>query len=505
MKKEQRKVLTIVMDGWGLYKKYPGNAIALAKTPTFDKLFDTSPRAIFEASGESVGLPDGQMGTSEVNHFTIGAGRAIYQDLVRINKAIKDQSFYTNTKFIEAFHHAKKHDSSLHILGLLSDGGVHSHQEHIHALLKAAKKHDVKKVFIHVFTDGRDTLQRSALGYVQELERFIGELGLGQIASISGRYFAMDRDHNWDRTDRSFVVLTELQKERAENATKAIEASYEAGLFDEFIEPVAIATSGNIEDPIIKENDAVIFANFRNDRPRQLTERFIARGPRNLYYLTMTTYNPDYDVHVAFPPDEKVISVGEIISQAKIKQLRITETEKFAHMTFFLNCKREAVLEGEDRFMFDSYSDIKTHDERPQMRTPDIADHIVQDIKSGLHPVIFTNLCNADMVGHTGNIDAAIKGAEAVDQALAKILPVATQHGYDVIITADHGNSDEMIDEETGNILTSHSLNPVPFLLVTPRFYKLKYGVGTLTDMAPTILTLLGLDVPESMTGRSLV
>ncbi len=500
---DQRKVLTIVMDGWGLYKRYEGNAIALAKTPTFDKLFETAPRAIFEASGESVGLPDGQMGTSEVNHFTIGAGRTIFQDLVRINRSIRDGNFYKNEQFLKAFAHVKKNGSVLHIMGLVSDGGVHSHQEHIYALLKAAKQQEIQKVLLHVFTDGRDVLPRSAVHYVQQLQRFIQELGVGEIASVAGRYFAMDRDHNWDRTDKSFTVLTQNQLEKKQSAEEGIQASYEAGVFDEFIEPFAVATS--FGPAVVTQNDAVIFANFRNDRPRQLTERFLAQGPKNVCFVTMTTFNPDYDVHVAFPPEEQPICMGEIISQAGLKQLRITETEKFAHMTFFLNCKREAAFEGEDRFMFDSYSDIKTHDERPAMRTPDIAQHIIKDIEMGVHNAIFTNLCNADMIGHTGNIEAAIKGAEAVDAALRQILPVATKHGYDVIVTADHGNSDEMIDVETGNILTSHSLNPVPFLIVSPHVKKLRYGVGTLTDVAPTVLTLLGLDVPSEMTGRSLV
>lgn len=497
------KVLTIVMDGWGLHKRYEGNAIALAKTPTFDKLFDTSARAIFEASGETVGLPDGQMGTSEVNHFTIGAGRVIYQDLVRINRAIKQRSFFKNQEFIRVFDHVKKEGSVLHILGLVSDGGVHSHQEHIHALLQAAKEHDVKRVLIHVITDGRDTLQRSAIHYVAKLERFLGELGVGEIASVSGRYFAMDRDHNWERTDKAFFVMTSPVEATFVSGTSAIEASYNQGVFDEFIEPVRIKTS--FGPAHVTENDAVIFANFRNDRSRQLTERFLSVGPRDVPFVTMTTYNPNYDVRVAFPPDDQVTGVGEIISTAGLKQLRITETEKFAHMTYFLNCKKEAALEGEDRFMLDSYSDIKTHDERPEMRAPDIANQIVADIKSGLHDVIFTNICNADMVGHTGNIPAAILGAEAVDSALAKILPVARQHGYSVIVTADHGNSDEMIDEETGNILTSHSLNPVPFIVLADGVHKLRYGVGTLIDVAPTILTLLKLDIPSEMTGRSLV
>jgi len=499
-----KKVLTIILDGWGLNKAYEGNAIHLAKTPFYDKLWHSYPRAVFQASGESVGLPEGQMGTSEVNHLTIGSGRVAFQDLVRINKDIQNKSFYDNPAFIKAFEHVKKHNSTLHIKGLLSTGGVHSHQDHVKALLTAAKKYGISKVYIHVFTDGRDVLPKSALEYITSLEETVKELGIGKIATVGGRYYAMDRDHNWERTDKAFLALTGKGERKYKTASEAIAAAYREGETDEFITPRQIEV-GPGEDGFIASNDAVIFVNFRNDRTRQLVERFLEKGPENLHYVTMTRYHPDYNVNIAYPPISITHPIGEELAAAGFKQLRITETEKFAHLTFFLNCKREEAYEGEDRMMLDSYSDIKTHDERPEMRAPDIARQIIQDIHTGIHPVIFTNLCNADMVGHTGNIPAAIKACETIDTALSEIVPVAQKNGYHVIVTADHGNSDEMIDERSGEVLTSHSLNPVPFILVSDDHKKLTKDEGNLTDIAPTMLTLLKLKKPVEMTGDSLV
>lgn len=503
-KSHSNKVLTIILDGWGLNKNYEGNAIARANTPFFDEIWANEPHATFKASGESVGLPEGQMGTSEVNHLTIGAGRVIYQDLVRINKAIADKSLFKNKVLQQTFQHAVSNNSAVHIMGLVSDGGVHSHLNHIKALVTAAKQAHISKLYIHAFTDGRDTLPHSGEKYILDLQNHLDEIGLGRIVTVAGRYYAMDRDHNWERTDKAFKVLTQPTSADYSSALDAIKDSYQNNITDEFIEPVHIQANSP-EEGIIKENDAVIFANFRNDRPRQLTERFIESDISNLHFVTMTRYNPNYPVKEIFAPFEKITSLGEILSQNDIKQLRITETEKFAHLTFFLNCKHEDPFPGEDRFMFDSYSDIKTHDERPEMRAPDIAKHIVQDIEEELHQVIFTNICNTDMVGHTGNIEAAIKAAEAADKALATIIPVALKHDYHVIVTADHGNSDEMIDEQSGEVLTSHSLNPVPFILLSPTKIKLNKSEGTLIDIAPTILDILDIDQPSDMTGHSLI
>jgi 2,3-bisphosphoglycerate-independent phosphoglycerate mutase len=503
-----KRVVLIILDGWGLKGTEKGNAIKQAKTPNFDKFWLKYPNAILQASGESVGLPKGQMGTSEVNHMTIGAGRVIFQDLLRINRAIKDKSFFENKAIQKVFEHVKKNNSTLHIKGLISPGGVHSHQEHVYALLKAAKLYGLKKVYLHVFTDGRDTLPKSAINYIKELEDKLKQIGIGKIVSISGRFYALDRDHNWDRTDKTFDLLTKGKGKKYKNALEAIEKAYKKGEDDEFISPGFIEIEEG-EEGTITTNDGVVFVNFRTDRPRQLVQRFLEKGPKNLHYLTMTQYNPDFQVKTIFPPQSIKNSLGEVISKAKLKQLRITETEKFAHLTFFLNCKRQEAFEGEDRIMFDSYSDIKTHDERPEMRTPDITKQLIQVIKNKDYNFIATNLCNADMIGHTGSLKAAIKGIETADKAIGEIIKQAKKHNYTTIITADHGNAEEMIDEETNQIKTAHTTNPVPFILIEPKNKKqkrkLKTDQASLTDLAPTILKLLKLKKPKQMTGESLV
>lgn len=502
-KSRSKKLLTIVLDGWGVTNRYSGNAIAVAQTPYYDYLRNTYPQSVIEASGEAVGLPDGQMGTSEVNHMTIGAGKVLYQDLVRISNKIKEGSFFDNAAFVKAFNHVKKHGSTLHLKSLIGTGGVHAHQDHLVALVKAAKKHGVTKLYIHAFLDGRDTRPTSATKYLDHLEKELGEIGLGQIASISGRYYAMDRDHNWDRTDKTFDVLIKRSGKKYHSAKEALDEAYQKGVTDEYVEP-AVVEVGPGEEGAISSNDAVIFVNFRNDRTRQLTERFLEKGPANLQYVTMTEYKPEYQVDVAYPLEDPGSTIGSVISQAGLKQLRVTETEKFPHMTFFLNCKREAAYEGEDRMMFDSYSDIKTHDEKPYMRTPDIANYLEGVLKQGLHHAIFVNLCNADMVGHTGNIPAAIEGVETIDRALKLIVETAKKSGYQVIITADHGNAEEMKDKETSAPLSAHTTNLVPFIYIGDHT-KLTHYVGTLVDVAPTILTALGLSIPKDMTGVSFI
>lgn len=506
------KVLLIILDGFGLAPAYAGNAIELAQMPYWQKLWATSKtKAVIAAAGEAVGLPDGQMGTSEVNHLTIGAGRVLFQDLVKINKAIANKTFFNNPAFIKAFEHVKKYDSTLHIQGLVSPGGVHSHEDHVFSLLKAAKLYGIKRVFVHVFTDGRDTLPQSAKLYVQELQDYMDNLGIGQIASISGRYYAMDRDHNWDRTDKTFEVLEGKKDQHPifHSAEEAIEAAYAQGVTDEFIEPALVEINDAGEVGAISTHDAVIFANFRNDRTRQLTERILTRKETDdLEFVTMTKYKPEYKVLVAYEPEELTNTLGEVLAKNKKKQLRVTETEKFAHLTFFFNAKREEAFEMEDRFMIDSFSDIKTHDQKPQMRTPDIAERVIQELKQAKYDFMATNLCNADMVGHTSNIPATIKGIETIDQALSEIVPVAIQHGYHVIITADHGNAEEMLDRQTGEKLTAHTLNPVPLVIVPAKGVKLSqltHEEGLLSDIAPTILKLMQLPKPHEMTGRSFV
>jgi len=502
-KAKKNKLITIVLDGWGVTNRYGGNAVASAKTPYYNYLRDNYPSTAIEASGEAVGLPDGQMGTSEVNHMTIGAGKVLYQDLVRISNKIKDGSFADNPAFIKAFEHVKKANSVLHLKSLIGTGGVHAHQDHLIALVKAAKKHGVTKLYIHAFMDGRDTRPTSAEKYLDHLEAELNEIGLGKIASISGRYYAMDRDHNWDRTDKTFNVLIKREGKKYKSAKEALQDSYKNGVTDEYVVP-AVVEVGPGEEGAISSSDAVIFVNFRNDRTRQLTERFLESNIDNLLYVTMTEYKPEYQVEVAYPLEDAGSTVGEVISKAGLKQLRVTETEKFPHMTFFLNCKREEAYEGEDRMMFDSHSDIKTHDEKPEMRTPDIAAYLEGVIKSKTHDAIFVNLCNADMVGHTGNIPAAVIGVETIDKALKLIVETAKEHGYQVIITADHGNAEEMKDKETGAQLSAHTTNLVPFIYIGEKV-RLTHYVGSLVDVGPSILTALGLSIPKDMTGNSFI
>jgi 2,3-bisphosphoglycerate-independent phosphoglycerate mutase len=488
----KQRVCLVVLDGWGIRDREEGNAIRQAKTPNFERLWHEGAHAILQASGEAMGLPKGQMGTSEIGHLTIGAGRIIFQDLTKINQAISSGEFFRNEALNDFMDRVKAKNSMLHLMGLVSDGGVHSHYSHLYALLKLAKDKGLTKVLVHVFTDGRDCPPKSGLGFVEDL------VSHAVIASVSGRYFSMDRDHNWSRTDRVYKLLTATKKSD-KSATEIIQKSYAAGIGDEFIQPTATK-----DFRPLKAGDGAIFFNFRNDRPRQLLERFLEKGPK-LDWLTLTRYNPEYEVEVAYPPEVLTHSLGEILAQKQIKQLRVTETEKFAHLTFFLNCKREEAFEGEDRIMIDSYSDIATHDEKPQMRAREITAEILQAMKEKTHQVIFANLCNADMVGHTGNIAATVKGIETIDDCLGKLSQSARENGYDLLITADHGNAEEMIDESTGQPRTAHTVNPVPFIVQSQEYKKLTRDQGGLVDIAPTILKILGIEKPDEMTGSSLV
>jgi 2,3-bisphosphoglycerate-independent phosphoglycerate mutase len=497
---EQNKVMLVILDGWGINQDYPGNAISQAQKPFYDSLLEKYPHTQLDVSGEAVGLPIGQMGTSEVNHFTIGAGKVVLQDLVRVTKAIEDGSFFQKEKLQKTLEHVKKHDSALHVWGLVSDGGVHSHIKHVAATVEAAANAGLTKVYLHAVTDGRDTSPTSGVRFVEQLEQDLKRIGVGKVVSVVGRYYAMDRDKNWDRTDQALELYTASEGEKFESSVEAIQASYDAGVTDEFIKPVAVGESIKI-----KENDALITVNFRSDRPRQIIEKFLEQKIENLLITTMTRYSDEFETQVVFSPIKIDSYLGKVISQAGLKQLRITETEKFNHLTFFLNCEHGQADQGEDRFMFDSYSDIATHDERPEMRAADIADKIVEDIRAGEHPVIFTNICNGDIVGHSGNIPATIKACEAVDRALAKIVPVALECDFTVLITADHGNAEEMLDEETGEMVTSHSTNPVPLMMISNQYQQLKHQEGQIVDLAPTILTILGLAVPAEMKGESFV
>ncbi|MCL2110390.1 2,3-bisphosphoglycerate-independent phosphoglycerate mutase [Microgenomates group bacterium] len=506
--KKRNKLLLIILDGWGLGEDDEGNAIARAKTPTFDKLWKEKPKAVLTASGEDIGLPEGQMGTSEVNHLTIGSGRVFFQELVRINRSIREGEFTKNPQFLAAFEHVKKHDSVLHIIGMVSPGGVHSHQDHVKALIKAAKENEVKRVLVHVITDGRDTLSWSGKDYVADLQDYIEKLGVGKIASVAGRYFAMDRDRRWQLTDDALAVVQgKKDKHRVfSSVEEAMADAYGQGETDEMLTPRLIEVNDLGEVGSIATDDAVIEANFRSDRMRQTTERLLEmKAEKNLEIVTMTNYNPHYSVRVAFDTIKLKNTLGEVLSGAGIRQLRITETEKFNHLTYFFNAKREEAFEGEDRFMIDSYSDVKLHDDKPEMRTPDLAKRVIQEMTFENYDFMVTNWCNGDLVGHSGNIPAVIIGIETIDKALEQVLPVAAAHGYEVIVTADHGNAEEMLVKGTGEKMMAHTINPVPFMIISKNVKKLVRAEGTLADIAPTILTMMGLEIPREMTGESLV
>jgi len=494
------KVLLIIMDGWGYREEKKGNAIALAKKPTFDALWKNYPHAIVPASGLDVGLPAGQMGTSEVNHMVIGSGRIIYQDLVKINKAIRDKSFFENKAFLAAMNHVKKNGSTLHLQGLIGPGGVHSYQTHMYALLEMAKQQGITNVVVHAFMDGRDTSPTGGKQYLQELEDKIKEIGVGRVASIIGRYYAMDRDTNWDRIEIAWNALAQGVGTQFKTVPEAMEFKYKENETDEFIKPCIIG-----EPATYKENDAIIFVNFRTDRAVELTKKTLDANIPNLLFVAMTQYRAEFACPIAFPPEDVHNTLGEVLGANKVRELRITETEKFNHLTYFFNCKKLDAYEGEDRILLDSYSDIKTHDLRPEMRTPDIARDILEDIEGEKHQFIATNMCNADMVGHTGNMEATEKGIEAIDTALSTLIPRALEHGYSVIVTADHGNADEMINSKTGEMITSHSTNPVPLILVSNTYKTITRSEISLADIAPTILQIFGIEKPNEMTGTSFI
>lgn len=502
MSDSKNKVALVILDGWAINKDYAGNAISLAKAPFWKHLWADEPRALLEASGEAVGLPEGQMGNSEINHAAIGSGRVIYQDLVRLNKAAREGDFARNEVLCQAYDQAKANHSSLHIMGLLSPGGVHSHQDHLFALIRAAHEAGVEKIFVHAFTDGRDVMPQSCEDSFAKLAAVCAETG-AQLATIAGRYYAMDRDHNWERIDLAYHAIQDRQGQTFTDAKAAIQASYAKQKFDEFIVPCLIKVDDE-EAAKVHEGDAMIFANFRNDRPRQLTERFLEQGPANLLFVTMTLYNTDYKkALVAYGPQSVDQTLGQVLAEHQIHQLRVTETEKFAHLTFFMNCKREEPWPMEDRFMFDS-NKVASHDLKPEMRALDIAGKIVEEMQKGEHQVILSNICNGDMVGHTGNIEAATKAAEVVSQALEMIVKAGQDNDYTVIVTADHGNCDEMLDDK-GKVLTQHSLNPVPFIVIDKKYPKLTREHGIMADVAPTILKILGIEQPKEMTGNSLL
>lgn len=507
MQKKPRMLL--ILDGWGLSEETRGNAIAHANTPNFDKFWNNYPHTELSASGLDVGLPKGQMGNSEVGHLNIGAGRIIYQEFTRINKEIEEGGLFKNNALLGAIENAKKNNSDLHLLGLLSDGGVHSHIEHLEALIRMCKDNNLDRVYVHCFLDGRDVPPQSALDFIDRLEKYITELGVGKIATVEGRYYAMDRDKRWDRVELAYNAMVKGEGEIASSSRELIEKSYGENRFDEFVLPTVIEHNGK---PVatIKANDSIIFFNFRPDRAREITRVFVdnefsgfERKIFPLYYATLTNYDTTIaGVHVAYEPESYNNTFGEYISKKGMKQLRIAETEKYAHVTFFFNGGVEAPNEGEERVLIQSPK-VATYDLQPEMSAYSVADKVVQEIESDKHDFIILNFANPDMVGHTGIMEAAINAINAIDKCLGKVVNKVLEKGGAVYITADHGNAEQMIDFETGEPYTAHTTNRVPFIVINEGDLKLRDG-GRLSDIVPTMLDLAGIEIPTEMTGKTL-
>jgi 2,3-bisphosphoglycerate-independent phosphoglycerate mutase len=505
-------VALVILDGWGMSETCVGNATCEAKTPHLDALFRDFPHTRIGASGMDVGLPEGQMGNSEVGHLNIGAGRIVYQDFTRISKAIRDGVFFENEVLRAASDKVVASGGKLHLLGLLSDGGVHSHETHLYALIEMARRQGIREVCIHAFMDGRDTPPASGAEYLARLEEKVRELGVGTIATVTGRYYAMDRDNRWDRVEKAYRALTEGEGIPAASSSEAIQGAYAAGQNDEFIEPRVIVRDGA---PVatVDDGDGIIFFNFRSDRARELTRAFTDetfqgfvryKHPRLASYVCMTEYDETFGLPVAFPPTTYSNLLGEIVSRAGRKQLRIAETEKYAHVTFFFNGGNEVPSPGEERILIPSPQDVATYDQKPEMSAPEVTDQVVLQVKSGLFGLIVLNYANPDMVGHTGVVEAAVKAMETVDACVGRVVEAVLETGGSLLITADHGNCEQMLDD-AGEVQTAHSSNPVPLILVDPKRRNARLRSGILADIAPTILDLMGLEKPAEMTGSSLI
>lgn len=507
-----KKLITLmILDGFGNNPRTDGNAIAAAHKPNLDKYLATCPNTIVHTSGMDVGLPDGQMGNSEVGHTNIGAGRIVYQELTRITKSISDGDFFEKEEFLKAVENCKKNNSKLHLFGLVSDGGVHSHNTHLYGLLELAKRNGLKDVFIHCFFDGRDVPPDSSKLYTEALEAKIAEIGVGKIASVMGRYYSMDRDNRWDRVQQAYEVMALGKGLTANSAVEAVKNSFAKKEYDEFVKPTAILENGK---PVatIGANDSVIFFNFRPDRAREITRTFVdpefkgferANGFFPLYYVCMTQYDKTMpNVVVAFKPQTLDNTFGEYISKLGYRQLRIAETEKYAHVTFFFNGGVETQYEGEDRALIPSPK-VATYDLKPEMSAYEVADECVRRIDSRQYDVIILNFANCDMVGHTGDFNAAKAAVEAVDTCVGRVVDAVTAQKGIVLITADHGNAEQMIDYENGGAFTAHTTNVVPLIGIGLENAKLKEG--KLADLTPTILDLMGEAKPAEMTGKSLV
>ncbi|GED27809.1 2,3-bisphosphoglycerate-independent phosphoglycerate mutase [Brevibacillus agri] len=511
MAQRPKPVALLILDGFALRSETYGNAVAQANKPNFDRFWNEYPHATLEASGLAVGLPEGQMGNSEVGHLNIGAGRVVYQDLTRITKSIREGAFFENETLVAAFEHAKQNNKQLHLFGLLSDGGVHSHIEHLYAILELAKRQDFGRVYIHGFLDGRDVSPDSAVGYIEQLQAKIAEIGVGKIATVQGRYYAMDRDKRWERIEKAYRAMVYADAPAYRDPIQAVKESYEKSIMDEFVMPTVIV--GDDDKPVakIESGDSIIFYNFRPDRAIQISQAFtnedfrgFDRGegrPRDLHFVCLTHFSETVNGYVAYKPSNLDNTLGEVLSQHGLKQLRIAETEKYPHVTFFFSGGREQEFPGETRILIPSPK-VATYDLQPEMSAPELTDAVVAEIEAENFDAIILNFANCDMVGHSGKMEPTIKAVETVDACLGRVVDAILAKGGVAVITADHGNADLMLDEE-GRPITSHSTYPVP-VIVTKAGEKLRED-GILADLAPTLLDLLGAEQPVEMTGKSLL
>jgi 2,3-bisphosphoglycerate-independent phosphoglycerate mutase len=508
----KKPLLLMILDGWGIGPDSDTNAVSRAKTPNMTRLCAAYPHSQIDGSGLSVGLPAGQMGNSEVGHTNIGAGRVVYQDLTRITKSIEDGDFFENPVLVDCMQKAKAGSGRLHLAGLLSDGGVHSHETHLYALIEMAKRQGVREVFIHCLLDGRDTPPQSGADYLERLEQEIAKIGLGQIATVIGRYYAMDRDNRWERVEQAYKAIVLGEGKPYPSASAAIRESYREGVCDEFVLPSVIIEEGKPSGKL-SDGDAFIFFNFRSDRAREITRCFTEKAftgfPREIFpklssYVCMTSYDEIFGLPIAFGSDDLVNIFPEVISNAGLTQLRIAETEKYAHVTFFFNGGRETPFAGEDRALIPSPKEVATYDQKPEMSAYLVTEELLKRINSGKYDVIILNFANADMVGHTGIMEAAVRAVEAVDDCVGKLVDRVLQLGGAALITADHGNAEMMVDE-TGGPHTAHTCDMAPFVLVDDSRKDAKLRKGVLADLAPTMLAMLGIAQPAEMTGKSLI
>jgi len=510
MKQDQLAAL-IILDGFALRDEVKGNAVKQAHTPNFDRYWDQFPHSKLTASGEAVGLPDGQMGNSEVGHLNIGAGRIVYQSLTRVNLSIREGDFFQIDAFLQTIHKAKTNQKALHLFGLLSDGGVHSHIKHLFALLELAKANDLEKVYVHAFLDGRDVGPQTAESYIKQTEEKMAELGVGKFATISGRYYSMDRDRRWERVKKSYEAMVHGKGPKYRRAIDVIYDSYEQEIYDEFILPSVMVDENEQPIGLIEDNDSIIFYNFRPDRAIQISKTFtdanfsdFDRGehaPQDIDFVSFTQYSDDINSAVAFGPNNLRNTVGEILANNGLKQLRIAETEKYPHVTYFMSGGKNEEFPGETRILIDSPK-VATYDLKPEMSAYEVTDALLRELDKGTHQAIILNFANPDMVGHSGKLEPTIKAIEAVDECLGRIVDKIQELGGTAIITADHGNSDEVVTLE-GDPMTAHTTNPVP-VIVTKKDVTLRDG-GILADLSPTLLDVLNLEKPEEMTGKSLL